>query len=295
MAATGLVLIAASSRFAQLRPDPEALAAASPELVKRLQTSAFDYFRFVNRPWIARVCEVFGEDLRDFSNVRLHGDAHVEQFALTKDAWGLDDFDDSARGPALVDIVRFLGSINLAARQRGWTGDRDALASRFFEGYRKGLSQPDFRPPQPDIVGRLRAQVPRSRPEFLAWGETQMVPMSDEAFRAVVVGVQAFAAFMDKERPEFSPGYFNVVRAGWLHMGVGSAVTPKILIRVQGPTTGPADDELLEAKELIDLGNLSCLEERASLPALRVIDGTRQLGRIKLNVLAAGPELVILS
>ena len=98
---------------------------------------------------------------------------------------------------------------------------------------------------------------------------------------------------MYKERPEFSPGYFNVVRAGWLRMGVGSAVNPKILIRVQGPTTGPADDELLEAKELKDLGNLRCLEERASQPTLRVIDGTRQLGRIKLNVLAAGPELVI--
>ena len=136
--ATGLVLIAASPGFAQLRPEPEALAAASPELVKRLQTTAFDYFRFVNRPWIARVCEVFGEDLRDLSNVRLHGDAHVEQFALTKDAWGLDDFDDSARGPALVDIVRFLGSINLAARQRGWTRDRDALVNRFFDGYRHG-------------------------------------------------------------------------------------------------------------------------------------------------------------
>ena len=167
--ATGLVLIAASSAFAQLRPEPEALAAASPELVKRLQATAFDYFRFVNRPWIARVCEVFGEDLRDLSNVRLHGDAHVEQFALTKDAWGLDDFDDSARGPALVDIVRFLGSIDLAARHRGWTRDRDALVNRFFDGYHHGLSQPNARPPQPDIVGRLRAQAPRSRPEFLAW------------------------------------------------------------------------------------------------------------------------------
>ena len=293
MVATGLVLTAASSGFAQLRPEPEALAAASPELVKRLQTTAFDYFRFVNRPWIARVCEVFGEDLRDLSNVRLHGDAHVEQFALTKDAWGLDDFDDSARGPALVDIVRFLGSLDLAARQRGWTRDRDALVNRFLEGYRQGLSQPDVRPPQPDIVGRLRAQAYRSRPEFLAWGETLMVPMSEGALRAVVAGAQIFAALMSKERPEFSPGHFDVVRAGWLRIGVGSAVNPKILIRVQGPTTSPADDELLEAKMLTDLDNLRCLEEKASQPTLRIVDGTRQLGRIKLNVLAAGPDLVI--
>ena len=293
MVATGLVLTASSSGFAQLRPEPEALAAASPELLERLQTTPFDYFRFVNRPWIARVCEVFREDLRDLSNVRLHGDAHVEQFALTKDAWGLDDFDDSARGPALVDIVRFLGSLDLAARQRGWTRDRDALVNRFLEGYRQGLSQPDFRPPRPDIVSRLRAQAHRSRPEFLAWGETLMVPMTEEAFRAVVAGAQIFVALMSKERPEFSPGYFNVVRAGWLRIGVGSAVNPKILIRVQGPTTSPTDDQLLEAKMLADLDNLRCLEEKAWQPTLRIVDGTRQLGRIKLNVLAAGPELVI--
>ena len=40
-------------------------------------------------------------DLEGLPVVRLHGDAHVEQFAFTNDAWGLDDFDDSARGPAL--------------------------------------------------------------------------------------------------------------------------------------------------------------------------------------------------
>ena len=201
---TGLVLIAAPSGFAQLRPEPEVLAAASPELVKRLQATAFDYFRFVNRPWIARVCEVFEEDFRDLSTVRLHGDAHVEQFALTNDAWGLDDFDDSARGPALVDIVRFVGSIDLAARQRGWTRDREALVNQFFEGYRQGLSQPDLRPPQPDIVSRLRLQAPRSRPEFLAWGEKQMVPMSEAALRAVGMGVLTFASFVHAETAGFA-------------------------------------------------------------------------------------------
>ena len=289
----GFILIAAPSGFAQLRPEPEVLAAASPALVKRLQATAFDYFRFVNRPWIARVCEVFEEDFRDLSTVRLHGDAHVEQFALTNDAWGLDDFDDSARGPALVDIVRFVGSIDLAARQRGWARDREALIDRFFEGYRQGLSQPDFQPPQPDIVGRLRVQTPRSRPEFLAWGEKQMVPMSEAAHSAVVMGVLAFATLMQLQRPDLPPGYFNVVRAGWLRIGVGSAVNPKILIRVQGPTSAPGDDELVEAKAVKYLDNLACLEARVSHPTLRVIAGTEQLGRIKHQILAAAPELPI--
>ena len=293
MAASGFVLIAASSGLAQLRPEPEALAAASPELVKRLRTTAFDYFRFVNRPWVARVCEVFEEDLRDLSTVRLHGDAHVEQFALTSDAWGLDDFDDSARGSALVDIVRFVGSIELAARQRGWTRDREALVNRFFEGYRQGLSQPDFQPPQPDIVGRLRMQAPRSRPEFLAWGEKQMVPMSEAALRAVGMSTLAFATFAQLKRPDLSPAFFNVVRAGWLRIGVGSAVNPKILIRVQGPTSDPGDDELIEVKEVKYLDDLPCLEARASQPTKRVIDGTGQLGRIRHKILAAGPGFPI--
>ena len=70
-------------------------------------------------------------------------------------------------------------------------------------------------------------------------------------------------------------------------------MNPKILIRVQGPTSAPGDDELVEAKAVKYLDNLACLEARASQPTLRVIDGTEQLGRIKHKILAAEPELPI--
>ena len=180
---------------AQLRPDPEAIKLAPSDLINRLRANPLDYFRFVNRPWIARMCELFADDISSVPIVRLHGDAHIEQFAVTDDAWGLDDFDDSARGPALVDIVRFLGSVDLAVRRREWTRSRDALFGRFFAGYRQGLTEPDYRGPQPAIVGRLRAQVPRSRTEFLAWGEAQMQPMAEPALKAVVAGVDALRAW----------------------------------------------------------------------------------------------------
>jgi hypothetical protein len=127
----GVILLGASSASAQLRPEPDAIRLAPRELIDQLRSDPTDYFRFVNRPWIARVCEVFAEDIRDQPIVRLHGDAHLEQFAVTNDAWGLDDFDDSARGPALIDLVRFLGSIDLTVRQRGWIGHRKALIDRF--------------------------------------------------------------------------------------------------------------------------------------------------------------------
>jgi hypothetical protein len=225
--------------------------------------------------------------------VRLHGDAHVEQFALTKDAWGLDDFDDSTRGPAFVDIVRFLGSLDLATRQRGWTRSRDALWDRFFEGYRRSLSNPDYRPPEPDLVRQLRKEAPVTRADYLAWGEQQMQPMADDNMKSVLDGMVAFERFVRSQRPEIAAGYFAVIRAGWLRLGVGSAATRKVLIRVQGPTTDREDDELIEAKEVANLDGVGCLENSPTLQALRVVDGTRQLGRLKHDILAVGPTMLI--
>ena len=126
---------------------------------------------------------------------------------------------------------------------------------------------------------------------FLAWGETKMQPMADVTVKAVVAAVQAFARIVQRERPELAPGYFHVLRAGWLHIGVGSAVSPKIMVRVQGPSEDPADDELLELKEIEDLHG--CLKMPTDQPTLRIIDGSKQLGRLKYGILAAGPELVV--
>src|SRR5262245_22701892 len=190
-----------------LRAEPGSLKRAAPELIERLRADPYDYFRFVNRSWIARVCDVFGRDLQELPVVRLHGDAHVEQFAVTQGAWGLDDFDDSARGPAVVDIVRFLGSIDLVARQRSWEKDRDMLFDRFVEGYKQGLVEPENLPPPPDIVGRLRAQAPVTRAVFLAWAESKMQPLADAPMNAVVAAIEAFARVVLRERPDLAPEY----------------------------------------------------------------------------------------
>jgi hypothetical protein len=288
----GIVLMAAPSVRGQLRPDPAGLAGASPELLDRLRADPFTYFRFINRAWTARVCEAFA-DVRDPPIVRLHGDAHIEQYALTKDAWGLDDFDDSARGPMFIDIVRFLGSIDLATRQRGWTRDRDALWDRFFEGYRRGLSDPDYRPPEPGIVRELRRQAPVTRAAYLAWAESQMQAMEEATTKSVVEGMAAFERLIRGGRPDLAPGYFAVVRAGWLRIGVGSASARKVLIRIKGPTAAPEDDVLIEAKEVANLDGLRCLQDFTTPQAVRVVDGTRQLGRLKHDILAVGPTLLI--
>jgi hypothetical protein len=275
-----------------LRPLPEALASAPPELIDRLRVDPFTYFRFINRAWTTRVCEVFA-DVADAPIVRLHGDAHLEQFAVTKDAWGLGDFDDSARGPTFVDIVRFLGSIDLATRQRGWTRHREALWDRFLEGYRLGLTNPDYRPREPDIVRTLRRQAPMTRAAYIAWGESLMQPMDEADAMSVARGMETFERVIRLERPELAPGYFTVIRAGWLRIGVGSAAISKVLIRVQGPTIAREDDVLIEAKEVANLDGLGCLEKPTTPQAVRVIDGARQIGRLKHDLLATGPTVLI--
>jgi hypothetical protein len=257
----------------------------------RLRDDPYNYFRFINHEWTSRVCEVFAPDLAKQPIVQLHGDAHIEQYALTNDAWGLDDFDDSTRGPALVDIARFLGSIDLAARRRGWTHDRDRLADRFFEGYRRGLLEAAYQPARPDIVGWVRTKTPvPSRAAFFAWAETKMAPMPEASMNGLLASMTALSRLVRLDRPELPEGYFKVVRAGWLQMGIGSAAIRKILMRVRGPSDDPGDDELLEAKALRALKGLGCLEVPKSRPAFRVIRGSQQVGRLRHNILVAGPE-----
>src|SRR5262245_48771152 len=120
-----VALTAVACDAPELRPEADVLSGASPELLDRMRATPHDYFRFINHEWTARVCQLFAQDFPRLPTVQLHGDAHVEQYSLTSNAWGLDDFDDSTRGPAFVDIVRFLGSIDLAAQQRGWSRDRE--------------------------------------------------------------------------------------------------------------------------------------------------------------------------
>ena len=275
-----------------LRADEATLATLPADVVNQLRDDPFNYFRFINHEWTARVCEVFSADLPRQPIVQLHGDAHVEQYALTAEAWGLDDFDDSTRGPALVDITRFLGSIDLAARRRGWTPDRDRLFDAFFAGYRRGLADAGYKPPEPAIVRSMQERYPPpTRTAFLAWAETKMNPMPETSMAGLIASMEVFARVVEQERPDLPPEYFRVLHAGWLQMGIGSAVTRKILIRVRGPSDDPEDDEVLEAKTLRSLEGLSCLDVPTIRPSFRVIAGSKQLGRLTHKILAAGPEV----
>ena len=120
-----------------------------------------------------------------------------------------------------------------------------------------------------------------------------MQPMDATQLKLAAAGMVALDRVVRPDHPDLSSGYFAVKRAGLLHIGVGSAVKRKVLIRVEGPTSDPDDDVLLEGKEVTNLDGVHCLERSTNPPAVRVIDGTRQLGRLKHDILAVGPTLLI--
>ncbi|UCF35722.1 MAG: DUF2252 family protein [Acidobacteriota bacterium] len=275
------------SRFAIADSDPRVLIESS--LLDRLRSSPFAYFRFFNRQWSQAVCDAFGDDPDAHPLANLHGDAHLEQYAVTETEHGLDDFDDSASGPAVIDLVRFSSSVYLVCTEFRWEDASQQVIDQFFNGYREGLRNSDLVVPPPSIADRLRPLGNRTQAEFLAWAESLMHPIDSEQVDEIEAGFQRFSELTYEERPELPRHFLDIKRIGRLWMGIGSALTEKILARVEGQTLDPLDDVILEGKQLADLSNVSCIQlPKAEIE--RVLIGTRTIGRLNHLILGYVPN-----
>ena len=256
----------------------------------KLATDPYVYFRFINVQWERAACEQFADILPVLPRVRLHGDPHLEQYAFTSSGRGIDDFDDSATGPFVLDLTRFMASIRLALAARGWSADTERATDAFLAGYRLAFRDPQYLPPDPAVVSRLRARRPRSRAEFLAWADGLMLPLAPEYKRWVPAAASVIDAAGRRAMPGAPPGYFTVKKAGRLSLGVGSALTVKALFRLEGSTPRDDDDLMVEAKVAGDLSEVPCLTVVRS-PAFRVVRGAEQIGRLHYDLLTVLPRL----
>jgi hypothetical protein len=263
-----------------------------PSLDRTLRKSPHAFFRMANRAWASRVCAAFAAELHSLGPVRLHGDAHVEQYAVTDRGYGLDDFDDTAEGPSVIDLVRFLGSLRLTARERGWSSQFDHLADAFLRGYQHGLKKPEDDLKVPRVVRRLRARPARDHAAFLAWADGLMKPVTPQIARATHHALDLLAAEMRTGDRGRSADYFRIKRVGRIALGLGSRRMPKLLIRVEGPTAAPRDDVILEAKEPANLSGVECLAPPKQSAAVRIIAGTQQIGRLRHDLLSLVPSLI---
>lgn len=246
------------------------------DLLERIVDSPFQYMRFTSRGFAARVCELFSDVLPALPTVNLHGDAHLEQFAVTNTGHGLVDFDDATAGPAVIDLVRFGVSLRLAAEANGW--DPDEAIDHLFAGYRTALHHPKATEPLPDFVERARERFSDDRLAFLARSEAMMGPVLPKEKAQLLAAWARYVELMLSQDPSRGARFFALKRFGHVRGGVGSALDKRILARVEGPTDAPEDDVILEAKELRDMSQVSCVKAEPIGGHFRTIVGRARLG-----------------
>ena len=246
--------------------------------VTKLEASAFRYSRMLARQVESRTCWSF-RDLRwRLPVVAVHGDAHVEQFVVTSGTHGLEDFDRAGFGPAVVDLVRYAASIDLACREATFPCDAKKAIASYFTAYRASLDKPADRSRAPAVVERLRRKAPQGRGAWLEWVDAQMGPLSPAHETAARRGWKTFADLQSAVVPERPASFYEITRVGELRMGVGSALERKILVRIHGPSADPVDDVVLEARAGEAPGASGCVWRPAHGGSLHVLTFMSLLG-----------------
>lgn len=247
------------------------------QLLERIKSGPHGYFRFINRPFSAEICRRFANDFVSLPPLNLHGDAHVEQYAVTDLGRGLTDFDDSSAGPGILDLMRFSVSLRLACLENGWQEKAAAVIDTFLAAYRMALAVPDFEAPEPRIAGVIRAGFSYDKPAYFRWAESNMEPISPELQDSLFSAMQPYIEMMLAENPDFAAGYFQIVRAGRLRMGIGSALDVKYLVRIHGQTDDPLDDYMLEIKEVRDISGIPCITRAEASDPFRILLGQARI------------------
>jgi hypothetical protein len=230
--------------------------AANPALRSRLGANPHGFFRGIGPRFMALLCERFAPETAALPVVTLHGDAHLEQYAVTDRGRGLTDFDDSTTGSALIDLARFATSIELVRRERGFPDDGRALAA-FTRGYAQALAQPKTVGAEPALARDLRRGFAHDRRTSLARAESLMTALPPEGTPPPAKLQRASELLAEAARKPVS--FFHIKRIGLLRIGIGSAGDERYLMRVEGASSREEDDVMLELKEVRRLPDLACL------------------------------------
>ncbi len=243
----------------------------NPGLLDRILESPHGYFRFINRRFARAVCRRFREHIASMPTVNLHGDPHLEQYAVTSHYQGLVDFDDATTGPPVLDLVRLGVSIHLAAREKGWSEHRAAFYEAVLDGYAAALEHPDDLPPVPALAHVLEEKGQRSQRDFLETSTQLMEPLAAEKEKAMRETLQPAMARLARRHLDPGPGFFAIKKLGGFGLGIGSALSDKYLVRIEGPSPDPLDDVILEVKEIEDLSEVNCVDGPERIDPIRVL------------------------
>lgn len=263
---------------------------SDPEFFESLADDPFRFYRFINVAFSDAVCVHFDPWMAQMPVVNLHGDAHIEQYAVTNVGRGMADYDDSSTGPAILDILRFAVSLRLAANASGFPERGDEAVSAFLDGYRRALDDNTYEAPEPALCSELRATFAPDRQPFLDSATGLMVPLDEDEASEVRAAFEAYGARLAAVVPGFDdPARFEIVALGGLDIGIGSRLDRKFLIRAAGDSDDPLDDAIIEFKEVRDLSGIRCIQGTSGGGAFRVLMGLTRIAQDDDPYLAAVP------
>ncbi len=249
----------------------------NPDLLDRILESPHGYFRFINKPFSRNICLEFQEMYDGSPSFNLHGDAHLEQYAVTDLGRGLTDFDDSSAGPAILDLMRFGVSLNLACRMNRWNTEFTNLYKTFLDGYEKALNLPSFEAPEPLTVSRLRSNFKYDNKTYYLWVNSLMQEIPPSELDSLMISMKTYSTTMMEENPQLTASYFKIIKIGYLKMGIGSALDLKYLARCEGASEDPLDDVVLEIKEVRDISEIPCLTRSQKFDPFRILIGQARI------------------
>jgi len=251
--------------------------AENPALLERILATPHGYLRFINIRFSSEVCRRAGHLLDGVPLFNLHGDAHIEQYAVTDLGRGLTDFDDSSKGPAVIDLMRMGTSLRVASGMRGWEAEADGIFDQFVAGYRSALSEPEIDAPLPAVAERLSADFKYDREEYFDWVESIVEPVPPAEAQRLKEALSTYVEMMLEQNSDVEASYFDISEVGYLRLGIGSALDRKYLVRIQGATADPADDIVLELKQVRDLQAIDCISVGRGTEPLRILIGQSRI------------------
>ena len=123
--------------------------------------------------------------------------------------------------------------------------------------------------------------------------EKAITPMSDASMKGVVAAMSVFSKIVLASRTDLRADYFTHRPRRLVPCRCRQCHDPEGPDRANKASLGsdPEDDELRKAKALDAFDGHGCVVDSETQPALRILMGNQQVGRIKHNILVVGPDL----
>lgn len=112
---------------------------------KRMSESAYSFLRATYWRWAETILEVC-PDLASAPRVLAVGDIHLENFGTWRDqegrvVWGVNDYDEAAEMPYILDVVRLATSATFATPRDRYSLKQ--ICAAILDGYERGVETPE--------------------------------------------------------------------------------------------------------------------------------------------------------